>query len=62
MEDTLGMSFLDQGDGLRQGLLSPLHVFLFKSHPYLLDMRCDGGFDVNVSEPSFLILPGPFDR
>jgi hypothetical protein len=25
-------------------------------------MRCDGGFDVNVSEPSFLILPGPFDR
>ena len=62
MEDTLGMSLLDQRNGLRQGLMSPLHVFLFKSHPYLLDMRRDGGFDVNVSEPSFFILPGPFDR
>ena len=62
MEDTLGMSFLDQGNGLRQSLLSPLHVVLFNSQPYLLDMRCDGCFDVNVSEPSFLILPGPFDR
>ncbi len=60
MENTLGVGLLDKRDCLDQGLLGTFKIFLINGHTHSFNGGLHHGFDVEVSDPPFFILPGSF--
>jgi len=61
VKDAFGVALPDQRDRFEQGISSLVNVLLLKSRSYPFDGRLDGALDVDVSNPSLLVLPCSLD-